>query len=1466
MEVVQACDPRMGFRHKGDNIYEPVDLADCQRAKLIIVELNGRVVPMPVWSATVVSVGDHILVRRVPGISGGGGKSILRIFAILTVLVVAAYLAPVIGAGLAAVGITSATATSLAFSIVAGIGTFLVNALLPPPLPKLPAQGTTQGRDPLVHSITGIGNNANPYGVIPRVYGRRKVFPVFPGKSPTQYTEIAGDDQYLMALFLVGKGPLEISELKLGDTLIDEFQDVQYEINGGWDAAFQHSLYTKDVHEENVSVPLVNADGWTLRTTNPGVDEISVDIAWPQGLFVLSDTGEREAWGAYVKIQYRRTQTGPWVTVRPATINSPNVNTEFPTHFYVNRQSTALVRINARWKVPRGQYDVRCWKSNPDTDDPRTIETTVWSVVRGITNQPPVKTDEGVATIAIRIRATDQLNGFISNLNCIAESFLWRHEGGQYGGWAGPVKTGNPAWVYADILAGNSNKRAIPRRMMDGYALEQWAARCDEAGRKCNYVFDRGTSVKTATRLACAVGRAVPNVVDGKYTVAEDLEQDVPIFQFTEENIWGYRGKRSFVDVPHGLKVQFVNEREDFQQDERIVYRDGYSATNARKFESLSYEGITDPDAVWSRARYDQAIALLRPEVHIFNTDREHLRITLGDMGLLAHDVMLVGLRSSRVTEVITNTSGEATAIRIGVAVVFESDQSYSVKIRATENGVIDTRSLLTTPGETNLLQFERPIESSEQQPEDGDIVTFGISGRETIQVIAKSIRPYWEGGGLCAEVTCVNYNQAIYHADQMALPPWDSGISLRPPLLREIPVIPVFGAIRSDESVLQRSVDGSLVSAMVVALSLPGGTEVREDWNFEIRYRIRLPNNDGHWFGTGLVRVSESEIVILNVEDGLEYELEARISNGFGLVSRYTDPHYHRVVGKSSPPRDVDTFLVDQQGDGGRIFSWNYPDPPPDLAGFRIRYRQQTVQSSIIRYEYRLRRTDTQTWSAWIPIPGSAPGNEHDSSFTVQPLVEQQEYAFQLRSRTLTGPSEPTATFTATTLFGEVIVELPVADAPTVTIQAVASGIEATTVTLMATVGDGGTYDGSVEYAWRVSGGTLNEATAAAPVWTRPAVTGDTPYTIDLTITVRGTGTVADDGTSDTAVAPQVTTVVSATGTLPTAAAPAVAIDPVSSGNEGTSVTLGATVTGGTYDALTYAWTVSSGTLDDATAAAPTWRRPLVNADSNVSISLTVSATGTGTVARANTSDTAMATDVTTLVSNVAAQGSVGDRITSEEWTLPSDNGVGSGIAVDGTYAYVVDLVDEKVYVYQLSDGVRQTSREFNLATANTGPTGIAVDSTYAYVVDNGENKVYVYQLSDGAQQTSREFTLANFNSNARGIWVDTTHAYVVDGTRTIYVYQLSDGAEQSSRNITLLLQNSQPEGIGVDGTYAYVVDSNAQKVFVYQLSDGERQQANEWSLASVNTNPLGMTVHNMKAYVVDWNDLHVYIYRASL
>ena len=62
--------------------------------------------------------------------------------------------------------------------------------------------------------------------------------------------------------------------------------------------------------------------------------------------------------------------------------------------------------------------------------------------------------------------------------------------------------------------------------------------------------------------------------------------------------------------------------------------------------------------------------------------------------------------------------------------------------------------------------------------------------------------------------------------------------------------------------------------------------------------------------------------------------------------------------------------------------------------------------------------------------------------------------------------------------------------------------------------------------------------------------------------------------------------------------------------------MTLGAALAGGIYDAADYAWTVSGGTLTGAATATPVWTRPQVNADGDFTISLTVTARGTGGVA----------------------------------------------------------------------------------------------------------------------------------------------------------------------------------------------------------------------------------------------------------
>ena len=209
---------------------------------------------------------------------------------------------------------------------------------------------------------------------------------------------------------------------------------------------------------------------------------------------------------------------------------------------------------------------------------------------------------------------------------------------------------------------------------------------------------------------------------------------------------------------------------------------------------------------------------------------------------------------------------------------------------------------------------------------------------------------------------------------------------------------------------------------------------------------------------------------------------------------------------------------------------------------------------------------------------------------------------------------------------YGDASVSDTPADAPTVQINAIPVDLEGTTYTLSAVI-SGGTYD-TLTYAWTVSGGALDDPSNSNPTLTRPQVSSDSDFTVDLTVTARGTGANARDGTSDTASATQVTFRVT-NNALSDAVAPTVQINAIPVGVEGSEVQLSATLAGGTYDGTpTYAWTVSAGTLTGAATATPTWTRPQVGtAGQDVTITFQVTVGGSGTNARDGTTDSATAT-----------------------------------------------------------------------------------------------------------------------------------------------------------------------------------------------------------------------------------------------
>ncbi|HLL02695.1 MAG TPA: tandem-95 repeat protein [Myxococcaceae bacterium] len=157
------------------------------------------------------------------------------------------------------------------------------------------------------------------------------------------------------------------------------------------------------------------------------------------------------------------------------------------------------------------------------------------------------------------------------------------------------------------------------------------------------------------------------------------------------------------------------------------------------------------------------------------------------------------------------------------------------------------------------------------------------------------------------------------------------------------------------------------------------------------------------------------------------------------------------------------------------------------------------------------------------------------------------------------------------------------------------------------------------ITYAWTQSpaspAGTFSTTTTANPTWTAPTVAATTTFTLRVTISDGKGGTA--QGTVQVSVAPPVPqnrSPVLAAGS-PSSSAPTV--------NSQQSVNLSVSASDPDNDPLTYTWTQSpaspGGAFSSTTAANPSWTAPIVAADTNFTLAVTVAdgrgGTASGTV-----------------------------------------------------------------------------------------------------------------------------------------------------------------------------------------------------------------------------------------------------------
>jgi sulfur carrier protein ThiS len=996
----------------------------------IVASVDGHAVPSDWWAHVRPKTG--VVLRAVPQ-GGGGDKDVTR-----SVLLIGVSIASAGVAAAAASAGYGAFAQGALGAVTSLVGRQLINEVAPPARPNDRGGGISD--EAPTFSIQGARNKLNPYGVVPRVYGTHRVVPPYAAKP---FTEVDGDDQYLRLLFVWGYGPLLLDNVRIGETAIEDYEDVEIESVQGFSGDGVPRLYSDTVDEQSLSIQLDESDGFQTRTTNSGADELSIDITFPNGLFRLNSDGSTSSLTVQVSIEFAVKDSNNWLAGGPKSVSSqtatvptaesgdnsdaaftvkarqrhnvmidrgdgsvrfasgantggfgaspeapppplwgykvaevtsvsdgtlenlvnvsnPSGVTGFnvtqgtnsddidvasgsiPATIIVTTEATRNpVRRNMRFRVPAGdegkQFDVRLRRDTADRTDNTEVDTVVWSKLRAIENQSPVNMD-GVALTALRIRATDQLNGIIDQFNGVVSSILPDKDSGP-NSFVSSVST-TAASAFRDVLTGDANEYAVSTSRVDDDKLLEWAQFSIDNELDFWFVFDKETTVADALDKIAASARASKTLVDGKWSVTIDQKQDTPKALVTPRNARNMSMERRYVDKIHAIRARFPNRDADYQTDEIIVYNDDYNAdgsggkTAATRFERMDFPGLTSEKEIYRTARYFLAVDELRPETYTFDMDIEYLAFKRGDRIQYADDAVLISSGYGRVKATVQDTNSDTTEFTLDGEINLTGGDDIVARYRQAD-GTVQERDLVDpgTNTTTDTFTFDTPV-SSANAPAVDDLVVIGVSTEETTPLLVQSIRPTDDFN---AKITAKNYDSAVYDANSEAIPAFDPRITTSSEYVLERPPQPTVENIRSDETALTYGPDGTLVNRIVVEVTVPSNNEQRDAAFVQLRYR--KSGSEGQ-FESVTAETTQGIVAARDVDTGVDYELQVRSLTRDGVASSYVvAANAHTVIGKTTKPPDPDTFDVVVQADGTRELTFTLVNAPPDLAGFDIRF-----------------------------------------------------------------------------------------------------------------------------------------------------------------------------------------------------------------------------------------------------------------------------------------------------------------------------------------------------------------------------------------------------------------------------------------------------------------------------------------------------------------------------------------------
>lgn len=979
-----------------------------------IVHINGHKVPRAMWCTTYLKETDLVSVA-VPlmGGGGGGGKNPLRTILSLVVIGVAAAATWFVGGSGAVFGISAlgwgSTAGAIAGGLVMMGGMLLVNALCPASMPSLSLPANQQESSQRIWSIDGAQNKADPYGCVPTVLGRIRVAPRFAAQS---YSVVKDNDQYVRYLYVVSTGDCAVSEPRIGDTDLDNYQGWEWVVHRDWTGVEPFTWFQQARSEEALNIEMKHEVGWQVRTTAQNTTHIMCVIVF-EGLKHINSQGQGSSVSVEVAVRYRPVGTEEWTNLSSSRTLNTSYQFDIPTgEHFIGINGTGSIRVDSgtpiayfrgyttstrvlvggtmewesdywetrtyyhteflrygedfdgtasfqdsgsrynrrctvsingtvptttivysgctinplrkciEWDVDEGQYEVGMQRVTADSNQESTSSTTrdvfTWTLLQSGRNKPAVVADEKhpLTLIELSLKATEQLNGNVDEFNVLAVSTApcwdpiieeWVTE-----------ETSNPAALALRIATGTDIAKPAAWEEMDVDSFVNFYLWCEKHGWEYNgWITSKVNSGETFHNV-CSAGRGSYALLNGHGVIWDDPEAPV-VDMLTQRNSWGFSSQKSLnVEQVQGLRMRFLNQDADYQEDERIVYIDGYDATNATNVIEWEQDGVTDPDLIYKHARLRLAEMQLRPEVYTLSCEAESIALRRGDCIRIVHDVTLWGITAGKITRVLYADNGNITGIQLDEYCPMDAGASYGVRI--TNGANTDAYfSVLTQPEtESRALTFSTQLPASTGINVD-DLVAFGKT--QSVGALCKvlSVTP---SEGYAAQVTLCDAAPEIYDAIDGAIPDWDSQITIPSRYQMGKPLAPVLLGIVSDETVLRVGTDGTLLPQMVVTYQIPDQPEGVRAYALSVYVREHGAEEAPDYYTT-IIQGDTATVIATKVEEGKTYDVWAQISTAAGLLSELSETVQHTVVGKTSPPPDVPELTLALEAPAGVRARW---------------------------------------------------------------------------------------------------------------------------------------------------------------------------------------------------------------------------------------------------------------------------------------------------------------------------------------------------------------------------------------------------------------------------------------------------------------------------------------------------------------------------------------------------------------